>query len=240
MFSGGLLHYIVLVLGYKQQRDFVERYIRQARQAAWGGNSSTAASIPGLSDSALDNGATPDEEPLLEAMTRRDRRAQEKEAKKKNKDKTLKPAAASRASKSRSGTATPLQEEEDGGVGSSSPVPGARKRVAAENGKILVVDRAGNVFLEEEDEETEETSLLLLDPDEILRPTFSQTFLYRLPAWGFYLVKDRLVAGGEKSDASLVEGEEVNGEVNGDATAAVGVPSSESSTARQRKRRSRK
>lgn len=249
VFSGGLLHYIVLVLGYKQQRDFVERYIRQARQAAWGNSSTTgiAASIPGLSDAALGNGATPeeDEAPLVEAINRRDRRAQEKEAKKNNKGKTLKPPG-SRTSKghrnsSNSGTATPLEGGGGGaGSGTSTPVPGARKRVEAENGKILVVDRAGNVFLEEEDEETEETSLLLLDPDEIQRPTFKQTFLYRLPVWVVGMARDR-VNGGAKLEEEEEEEEEDTSLPEAAQEGALSVPSStEPSTTRQRKRKSKK
>lgn len=45
---------------------------------------------------------------------------------------------------------------------SSAPTPaGARKRVVAENGKILVVDSQGDVFLEEEDEEGNVNEYLL-------------------------------------------------------------------------------
>lgn len=212
MFGGGVLHYIVLVLGYKRQKEFVERYIRQARQAAWG-NTSAAAGIPGLSDAALGDGeeAPQEEQPLSEAVTRRERRAQEKESKKKNKDnKTLKPVRGN--GNGRSGTHTPAASEGEEGASSdpSVPVPGARKRIQAENGKVLVVDRVGSVFLEEEDEETEETSLLLLDPNEIEKPTFKQTFLYRLPIWVLQVARDK-VSAGTKGVEEKAAGEDVQG-----------------------------
>lgn len=61
---------------------------------------------------------------------------------------------------------------------------GERRRVLAENGKVLIVDSAGNVFLEEEDEDgnVEEFPLVL---DEIKKPTFYDTAVVRLPVWLF-------------------------------------------------------
>jgi hypothetical protein len=199
VFTGGLAHYVVLILGYKRQRDFVDRYIRQARKLAWGDENTALGSIPGLTDIA--NNATPvdsdDEQPVNEPVNRRERRLQEKEAKRKNKDKSLKPSRAN--GHKRSGTTTPIEPTESG---TATPVPGPRKRVEAENGKILVVDKEGNVFLEEVDEETEESQLFLLDPDEIEKPTFKQTILYRLPAWVFGLAKERLGGKGEVEQPS--------------------------------------
>lgn len=43
----------------------------------------------------------------------------------------------------------------------SAAPTGARKRVVAENGKILVVDSLGNVYLEDQDEEGNVNELLL-------------------------------------------------------------------------------
>lgn len=51
----------------------------------------------------------------------------------------------------------------------ASAIPaGQRKRVVAENGKVLVVDSVGNVYLEEEDEEGNVREFLL---DVSFRPT---------------------------------------------------------------------
>jgi len=58
---------------------------------------------------------------------------------------------------------------------------GERKRVQAENGKILIVDSIGNVYLEEQDEDGM-TQEFLLDIDEIPRLTIRDTALYRFPA----------------------------------------------------------
>jgi hypothetical protein len=54
--------------------------------------------------------------------------------------------------------------------------------VTAENGKILIVDSMGNVFLEEEDEDGD-VQEYLLDVDEIPKPTISDTGVVRLPVW---------------------------------------------------------
>jgi hypothetical protein len=59
---------------------------------------------------------------------------------------------------------------------------GEMKRVQAENGKILIVDSIGNVYLEEQDEDGM-TQEFLLDIDEIPRLTIRDTALYRFPAW---------------------------------------------------------
>ena len=60
----------------------------------------------------------------------------------------------------------------------------------AENGKVLIVDSVGNVFLEEEDEDGV-TQEFLLDGDEIARPTIKDTALYRLPLWVYHNAFDR-------------------------------------------------
>ncbi|KAK3059896.1 hypothetical protein LTS18_009812, partial [Coniosporium uncinatum] len=58
---------------------------------------------------------------------------------------------------------------------------GAKKRVVAENGKVLIVDSVGNVYLEEESDESGNKQEFLLDPDEIPPPTFTDTILFKLP-----------------------------------------------------------
>lgn len=70
---------------------------------------------------------------------------------------------------------------------------GRKKRVQAENGKILIVDSVGNVFLEEGGENGGREEYLL-DPDEILKPTIRQTLVVRLPLWVYAKVKGRFFA----------------------------------------------
>jgi curved DNA-binding protein CbpA len=140
IFVGGGGHWLALYMSWRRQKEFVERYIRFARHAAWGEN----LGIPGL-----DGTATPpvtggdDGEPMAQAVNRRQRRMQEKDAKKDKKTKGIKIAKASPAG-------TPP-------VNSTGP----RKRVVAENGKILVVDSVGNVYLEQADEDGETQEFLL-------------------------------------------------------------------------------
>ncbi|KAL3457767.1 hypothetical protein BJX64DRAFT_268178 [Aspergillus heterothallicus] len=160
---GGGAHYAALVLSWKRQRDFVDRYIRQARRAAWGDETG----IRGLGVSA-----SPTPPPASEAgeasaipMNRRQKRMMDKE--------NRKPKKATKSSSRSSGTATPTGEVEP---------TGERKRVVAENGKVLIVDSVGNVFLEEETEDGERQEFLL-DVEEILRPTVRDTMIFRLPAW---------------------------------------------------------
>lgn len=154
---GGGAHYIALYMGWKRQRDFVERYIKFARHAAWGDNL-------GINMPALDAGApvgtpappaTEEEQQRAMPTNRRMRRMQERE----NKKEAAQEGSGRRAGRklaaraaSASGTATPVE---------SGP-QGAKKRVVAENGKILVVDSQGDVYLEQEDEEGN-VELFLLD-----------------------------------------------------------------------------
>jgi len=63
----------------------------------------------------------------------------------------------------------------------SGPV-GAKKRTVAENGKVLIVDSVGNVFLEDETEEGQ-TQEFLLDPNEVPAPKLTDTFLVRGPIY---------------------------------------------------------
>jgi len=130
-------------MSWKRQQEFVGRYIKFARHAAWGEN----LGIPGV-----DGTATPpvtagdDGEGVRQPMNRRERRMQEKDAKKDKSEKKTKGIKAAKASPA----ATPP-------VGGTGP----RKRVVAENGKILVVDAVGNVYLEQTDEDGETQEFLL-------------------------------------------------------------------------------
>lgn len=176
--GGGLVHYAAMYLSWKRQREFVERYIRHARRAAWGDESGVKGilGINGVGvalppDSAQDEGVT--------MLNRRQKRLQVKESKK-EKDKK-KPRLGHDA-----GISTPTESESEVGP------QGQKKRVQAENGKVLIVDSVGNVFLEEEDENGEKCDYLL-DPDEIPRPTIRQTVLVRLPVWIYATIRNRLI-----------------------------------------------
>lgn len=147
---GGGMHYFALVMSWKRRREFVQRYIRHARRTAWGDESGIQG-IPGI-----DPGATPPvnnqqwDEPSDEMapMNRRQKRAMEKENRK---DKKVQAAKKARSS----GISTPVEAELTSGP------QGAKKRIVAENGKVLVVDSSGNVFLEEETDEGMKQEFLL-------------------------------------------------------------------------------
>lgn len=151
---GGGMHYFALLVAYKRRREFVERYIRHARRTAWGDDTGIQG-IPGV-----DPVATPapvnteqwddSDEAAQEMapMNRRQKRAMEKENRKDKKTVVAKKAR-------KSGISTPVEATLTSGP------QGAKKRVVAENGKVLVVDSAGNVFLEEETEEGQKQEFLL-------------------------------------------------------------------------------
>lgn len=145
------MHYLALLMGWKKRREFVERYIRHARRTAWGDDTgiqgipgvSAPASAPQSTGQQLDDGQ--DE---MQPMNRRQKRMMDKENRKDKKTQAAKTAR-------RSGISTPVEAEL-----TSGPV-GAKKRIVAENGKVLVVDSAGNVFLEEETEDGMKQEFLL-------------------------------------------------------------------------------
>ena len=170
--GGGAAHYAAIYLSWIRQREFVERYVRHARRAAWGDEMSING-IPGI-DTPTIGQAPPiqtDDAGGTVLMNRRQKRFQEKESKK---DKETKKVKGPR-SKGTNGTAE--------SPGTTVPT-GERKRVIAENGKVLIVDSFGNVYLEEESKNGEKGDYLL-DVDEIPRPTLRQTVLVRLPIWLF-------------------------------------------------------
>lgn len=156
IFVGGGGHWLALYMSWKRQQEFVGRYITFARHAAWGDN---FGGIPGLDGTATPPVATgsDDTDPMAQPMNRRQRRMQEKDSKKDKSDKKTKSIKAA-AKASPAGTPP---------VGATGP----RKRVTAENGKILVVDSVGNVYLEQanEDGETQEFLLDVSFPDPHLR-----------------------------------------------------------------------
>lgn len=179
---GGGAHYAALYLGWKRQREFVDRYIRQARRAAWGDELGVRG-IPGL-DGTTAPAPTPDAGDVgAVAMTRRQKRMMDKENRKEGKKGGRGNAARS------SGTSTPTTES-----------AGERKRVVAENGKVLIVDSIGNVSLEQENDDGEKQEFLL-DIDEIHRPTIRDTVLCKVPIWCFQQTVGRILPAQEELDS---------------------------------------
>lgn len=188
--GGGVMHYCVLYLSWKRQIEFVKRYIQRARREAWGEDSAILG-IPGVQSS--EQASVPlEQEDGGFVLNRRQKRLQEKESKKEKEKK--------KGRGTRSG-AISTSLESDTGAGPQ----GRKKRVQAENGKILIVDSVGNVFLEEEGDNGGKEEYLL-DPDEILKPTIRQTLVVRLPTWVYTNVKRRFFAtkdaSREEADAS--------------------------------------
>jgi curved DNA-binding protein CbpA len=149
IFVGGAVHYAALWVGWKRQREFVERYISHARRMAWG-DSGSMNSIPGLggdtNGSTSPNGGSGDEQDSMQ-WNRKQKREMEKQRKKEGKP-GFKSAKAVETAKTQ-GISAPVEAE-------ASPLDGpigAKKRTVAENGKVLIVDSVGNVFLEEVTEE---------------------------------------------------------------------------------------
>lgn len=164
--GGGLAHYFALTISYRRQRDFMDRYIRSARKQAWGDESG----IVGIT--APTPVESPDEEPAdpTAGLNRKQKREMERQQKKEKKTGNGKPKPSPKPEVVQSTT-------------------GERRRVVAENGKVLVVDSIGNVFLEEEDEDGN-VDEFPLDLDEIKKPTFRDTAVVQLPLWLFRKVFD--------------------------------------------------
>jgi hypothetical protein len=97
----------------------------------------------------FNNGDDEEKEPEFIPRNRREARAWEKDQRKNSK----KPATVKKARTA--GISTPKETELISGP------QGAKKRIVAENGKVLVVDSVGNVFLEEETEDGMKGEFLL-------------------------------------------------------------------------------
>ncbi|KAI0125833.1 DnaJ domain-containing protein, partial [Xylariales sp. AK1849] len=191
--GGGAFHYVALYMSWKRQREFVGRYIKFARHAAWGEN----MGIPGVDVGANAPPPPPpadDEQGPMLAVNRKQRRMQERDAKKEAAKETKRSGRGRGPKPASSGSATPVPQTQPS---SSSGPTGAKKRVVAENGKVLVVDSVGDVYLEQEDEEGN-VGEYLLDPDELPMPTIRDTALYKLPIWAYTATMGRI--SGKKSD----------------------------------------
>lgn len=204
-FGGGLVHYGAMYMSWQRQKDFIERYVRNARRSAWGDDSGIRG-IPGVDGAVTGTSTAPPSTPAQEtgavALNRRQKREEEKQAKKDAKNPKKSKAL------QRSGASTPLESE------SAEPVSGpqgAKKKVQAENGKWLIVDSVGNVFMEEDDENGIKGEFLL-DPESLLKPTFQDTVLYKLPAWTFSTVKGRIMGTQSRhEEAELTDLEATDG-----------------------------
>ncbi|KAL4896423.1 hypothetical protein BDV59DRAFT_106248 [Aspergillus ambiguus] len=222
---GGGAHYAALVLGWKRQREFVDRYIRQARRAAWGDELGVRG-IPGVDANAAAAGGVPTPTPDTSdasamPMNRRQKRMMDRENRRENKK-------GPRASSRGSGAATPTTE--------SVEPSGERKRVVAENGKVLIVDSIGNVFLEEETEDGERQEFLL-DVEEIHRPTLRDTMVFKLPGWLFRKTVGRVLGSSSAVDEEEESPEAAEPVVDEPTSTAV---ASNGKSSRRRGRRSQK
>lgn len=235
---GGFGHYIGLVLSYRRQREFMGRYIRHARKAAWGDERGLGG-IPGLDAAAAAAPAPapapePEEAPAA-AMNRRQKRMMDRENRKENKKGSKKDASGAG-----SGTATPTGEPTTPGLVGAV---GTKRRVHAENGKILVVDSAGNVFLEEENEDGEAQEFLL-DVDEIPRPKIRDTVVFRLPVWLYRRTAEKLLGKDssklDDEDAQEAEEEEEYVQVEVEEKQATSTATSSSSNTKKRGKRNQR
>ncbi|KAH8147338.1 uncharacterized protein LAJ45_08494 [Morchella importuna] len=188
VFCGGGLHYCILWLNARQQRAFMERYIKHARTAAWG-----EAGIPGIADiqAAEDSGSSGEAAPQ-QPMNRAQRRT-------------------NKVAKGSSGTSTPVP----------GPKGAGKRKVVAENGKILIVDSAGNVFLEAKDEDGNNAHYPL-DTNDIEGPKVRNTFLIRLPMWFFNITIGRFLPAKKVVDEEYEEEYEEEEELVEEETAAAG------------------
>ncbi|SPQ18532.1 ea0a7662-49f3-4356-8e4e-97fd10a4f0af [Thermothielavioides terrestris] len=224
LFAGGAAHYLALYMSWKRQREFVERYIKFARHAAWGEN--LGINVLGLDEQPAAAPPPQDDEGRAMPMNRKMRRMQEREAKKEAQGGGRK-ARRGRGSPSASGSATPQPPP----APRSGPT-GTKKRVVAENGKVLVVDSLGDVYLEQTDEDGN-VAEYLLDPDELPPPTFKDTAVVRLPMWVYRLTVGRLFskrteAGTEEEGEEATEVEVLD---NDDAESEPGKPTPSSGSA---------
>ncbi|KAI0438199.1 hypothetical protein F4803DRAFT_565462 [Xylaria telfairii] len=225
--GGGGFHYIALYMSWRRQREFVERYIKFARHAAWGDH----FAVPGLDAAAAEatpppQAAAADDEQQQQqqqppiALNRKQRRMQEKETRRESgkEGKKASRIAKGRSSQQASGSATPVpqqqQQQQQQAPASGAGPTGAKKRVVAENGKILVVDSLGDVYLEQEDADGN-VHEFLLDPDELPQPTVRDTALFKLPGWVYSLTVGRALGqtppvttdSSADSDADSVDSE---------------------------------
>ncbi|GAP91492.1 hypothetical protein SAMD00023353_3100960 [Rosellinia necatrix] len=227
--GGGGFHYLALYMSWRRQREFIERYIRFARDAAWGDN----FAVPGLD-------ATPPPPPPPQAaaeddqqqqppiaLNRKQRRMQEKETRKESAKDGKRPSRAKgKTSQQASGSATPVPQTQPQSTQGPGPT-GAKKRVVAQNGKILVVDSLGDVYLEQEDEDGN-VHEFLLDPEEFPPPTVKDTALFKLPGWVYALTVGRVLGGPTPSSEADGADDHTDDDDEADSDPAQRTPSTDS------------
>jgi hypothetical protein len=176
---GGVLHYGAMYVSWKRQQDFVNRYVTYARRMAYG-NDAGVPGVPGMNGNIEAAQAPPEpraEAPVMDneeqgmALNRRQKRMQEKDTKKKPDSKLATRAARLARIKGRDDTAN----GSDTGVAQPTPAEpeaygpqGTKKKIIAENGKVLIVDSNGDVFLQQKTAEGDMHDFLLDVSFEIL------------------------------------------------------------------------
>lgn len=167
----------------------MERYIKNARTAAWG-----EAGVPGLADIQAHQAAVAE--------------AAEKE--------TEQEPPMNRAQRR-------LTKPKKTGTGTSTPAPGpngaGKRRVVAENGKILIVDSAGVVFLEGKDDDGKDVQYPL-DLNDIEGPKIQNTFLIRLPLWVFNITVGRFLPAKKVAEEGSSESSSDSESESGSGSAA--------------------
>lgn len=165
---GGGMHYVAMYISWRRQKEFVARYVKHARRVA--GSDVPVPGLNGLASNTAQAQAAPvipDEEEDQNggmALNRRQKRMQEKDGKRKDVTKATRKARLTRgknddkdesSADDRPQISAPMEPEIISGP------TGSRKKVIAENGKVLIVDSAGNVYLEEKTTEGQVHEFLL-------------------------------------------------------------------------------
>ncbi|KAF2876303.1 DNAJ domain-containing protein [Massariosphaeria phaeospora] len=188
--GGGGVHYFALLMSWRRRREFTQRYIKRARQTAWGDDTGIQG-IPGVDAAPV---VVPEEEDAPDGTAPANRRQKRMMDKENRKDKKTQAARKARTA----GISAPIEGEV------ISAPQGAKKRIVAQNGKVLIVDSAGNVFLEEETEEGVKQEYLL-DPDEEPQPTIFDTVLLKLPKYLYNQSVGRVLGNQRAIDEPLLD-----------------------------------
>ncbi|KAI5810186.1 hypothetical protein DFH27DRAFT_538467 [Peziza echinospora] len=196
---GGAAHYLYLVLDTSQKKKFLGKYLKDARVSAWG-----PAGVPGIAEAAAASGAS---EPAQERgpVNRRERRGMLKQ----------------RGTKSGDDEKEEVPAPPPVVVGSAGH---GRRKVVAGNGKVLIVDSLGNVFLVEQDEETGEDVELPLDLNDIPNPRIADTAMVRLPKWIFAKTVGRFLPQKKEPEYDEIVDEEEDDSVDTDANTSGAEP----------------